>query len=545
MISVLMCTYNREQFLRRAIDSVLNQTYTDFEFIIIDDGSTDHTEELVKSYEDERIHYLKMERNSYYCYAANQGFTYCKGKYLAFMNSDDVWSPEKLEKQFKFLEEHTEYGACFTDVTFIDDLGNDITEECKYMGELFTRDFGSQKAYMQFFLKNGNALCHPSAVVKKDVLDKIGGYNLMFYQLADYEMWIRMVMETPIYVLPEKLIKFRWSKDSEEQISVGSADKLRRHFNEQILIRKYLIERLSDEKFIEFFGDWFRNRESRTHLELEFEKAFILLECMNEAPELKVLGMEKMEQTLRIPGAVEVLRNHFQMDIFDIYQWTKEPMYYDPWIERELQELRVKKEYQGTLIGYKDQHIMNLEDKISNLEENIIQKDQHITNLDQYMNTLNQKIDHLEENIEQKDQHIVNLDQHIRMQEEAVVLKDEHVKNLDQNISELREELKRKDQQVMNLNQHIGIQEEAIVLKDQHIDNLGQNINQLNEVIIQKNQYVTNLEHHNCKLTQHVQYLEEQVKMKDQLIDTYENSTSWKVTKPLRDFMRIVKNGEN
>ena len=131
LVSVIIPTYKRPDTLSRAIDSVLNQTYKDIEFIIVDDGSTDQTEELVKSYDDTRIHYRKMERNSFYCYAANCGLTHCKGDYVAFMNSDDVWLPEKLEKQLMYLEAYPEYGACFTEVTLIDDQEDDITEECQ------------------------------------------------------------------------------------------------------------------------------------------------------------------------------------------------------------------------------------------------------------------------------------------------------------------------------------------------------------------------------------------------------------------------------
>ena len=76
MVSVLMCTYNRRFCLKQAIDSVLCQTYPDFEFVIVDDGSTDGTEELIKSYQDPRIRYFKLNRNSFYCYAANQGWLF-------------------------------------------------------------------------------------------------------------------------------------------------------------------------------------------------------------------------------------------------------------------------------------------------------------------------------------------------------------------------------------------------------------------------------------------------------------------------------------
>ena len=193
MISVLVCTYNREHLLKRAIDSVLNQTFQDFECIIVDDGSTDNTKQLVESYVDKRIRYIQMERNSYYCYAANYGLSLCKGEYVAFMNSDDVWIPEKLEKQWKFMKDNSEYGACFSEVSLIDNQGNDVTDECYEMRELFGKQYESQKECIQYMLKHKNTFCHPSALVRKQVLDSVGGFNLMYFQLADYDLWIRIV----------------------------------------------------------------------------------------------------------------------------------------------------------------------------------------------------------------------------------------------------------------------------------------------------------------------------------------------------------------
>ena len=138
MVSVLMCTYNRRFCLQQAIDSVLCQTYPDFEFVIVDDGSTDGTEELIKSYQDPRIRYFKLDQNSFYCYAANQGLDHCQGDYVAFMNSDDAWLPDKLEKQVSVMEQNRMLGACFTRVYLVDESGNEISEECRDMAALLT-----------------------------------------------------------------------------------------------------------------------------------------------------------------------------------------------------------------------------------------------------------------------------------------------------------------------------------------------------------------------------------------------------------------------
>ena len=131
------------------------QTYPDFEFVIVDDGSTDGTEELIKSYQDPRIRYFKLNRNSFYCYAANQGLDHCQGDYVAFMNSDDAWLPDKLEKQVTVMEEDRMLGACFTRVYLVDESGNDLSEECRDMAELFDRKCSTQKEYLHTLLQSG------------------------------------------------------------------------------------------------------------------------------------------------------------------------------------------------------------------------------------------------------------------------------------------------------------------------------------------------------------------------------------------------------
>lgn len=116
MISVVMPTYNRAKTINRAIDSVLNQTYKDIEFIIVDDASTDNTEAIVKGYNDKRIKYIKLEENKGANYARNIGIENARYDYIAFHDSDDEWYLNKLEKQLKFLKD-TNSDITFTSYT--------------------------------------------------------------------------------------------------------------------------------------------------------------------------------------------------------------------------------------------------------------------------------------------------------------------------------------------------------------------------------------------------------------------------------------------
>ena len=240
MVSVLMCTYNRRFCLQQAIDSVLCQTYPDFEFVIVDDGSTDGTEELIKSYQDPRIRYFKLDQNSFYCYAANQGLDHCQGDYVAFMNSDDAWLPDKLEKQVSVMEQNRMLGACFTRVYLVDESGNEISEECRDMAALFDRKCTTQNEYLHTLLQSGNFLCHPSALVRKSVLDKIGYFNLLYRQLADYDLWLRLVSESEITILEERLIRFQWDIKGKKQISMSTRENSVRSFNESVIESGFL-----------------------------------------------------------------------------------------------------------------------------------------------------------------------------------------------------------------------------------------------------------------------------------------------------------------
>ena len=361
MISVLMCTYNRERFLERAINSVLGQTYKDIEFIIVDDGSTDRSEEIIKSCTDSRIQYVKMKRNSFYCYAANCGLTYCRGEYVAFMNSDDVWLPDKLEKQLEFMEENTQYGACFTAVSLMDDEEQDVSDKSEDLRNLFARQHDSQKEWMRSLFYDGNSLCHPSAMVRKSVLDKVGGFNIMYRQLADYDLWLRILIDTPIHVLPEQLIRFRWDEKSQNQVISATEEHRIRTSNEQVLISRNLIDAMSDEKFREFFGEDFQNPSSSTHLEIELEKCLLMIMAKGWTAYLRTSGLDRLEKVLQDPDAFDVLHEHFHINIFDIYNWDKEHLYVS---ELEYQS------WQALFVHYQTE-AQKEKDKVNQLERKI------------------------------------------------------------------------------------------------------------------------------------------------------------------------------
>lgn len=161
LISVLMVTYNRAEFLKESIASVLNQTYKNIQFIIVDDGSTDDSCQIIEDFQDDRIELYRLKENRHICYATNYGFSKIKGEYLARIDSDEVWYPQKLTEQMEFMENHKECKICFTSVDIIDRYGNNVNDKEQQLMKLYETQLQSQEEYLRYFFLEGNCLAQP------------------------------------------------------------------------------------------------------------------------------------------------------------------------------------------------------------------------------------------------------------------------------------------------------------------------------------------------------------------------------------------------
>lgn len=195
-----MSVYNGEKFLKEAIESVLNQTFRDFEFIIINDVSTDSSLEIISSFKDERIKLVQNEERLELTKSLNKGLKLAQGKYIARMDADDVCKNNRLEKQLKFMEVNENIAVCGTYANLIDDNSTKI-------GELkHHTDFESIRGKIFF----DNVLIHSSAFFRKDFIVKIGMYNEEFIRSQDYELWFRVIANKgEISNIPENLVDFR------------------------------------------------------------------------------------------------------------------------------------------------------------------------------------------------------------------------------------------------------------------------------------------------------------------------------------------------
>lgn len=218
LVSVLMAVYNGEKFLREAIDSILNQTYTNFEFLIVNDGSADLTEEIILSYSDSRIRYIKNETNLKLIESLNKGLELANGKYIARMDADDISLPNRIEKQVAFLEDNLEIGVLGTWVRTIG-LENNY--------EVHFKQGHDQIRFELFF---HNYLHHPTVMLRNDLIKKNKIYYENYLHAEDYALWVKLTEFTKIDILPEILVNYRIHESNISEV----------HKNQQQIQTSYL-----------------------------------------------------------------------------------------------------------------------------------------------------------------------------------------------------------------------------------------------------------------------------------------------------------------
>jgi glycosyltransferase involved in cell wall biosynthesis len=202
VVTVLMPVYNGEKYLREAIESILNQTFTDFEFLIINDGSTDKSKEIILSYNDPRIRFVENENNIMLIESLNIGIQLAKGKYVARMDCDDISLPERLEKQVEFMEINQGIVACGTNLKTISYQDSQLWQNPINHNEMLCQMLFS------------TAIFHPTAIFRKQILinNKIF-YSKEYPHAEDYELWYRLSQNYKLANLNLVLYLYRIHED--------------------------------------------------------------------------------------------------------------------------------------------------------------------------------------------------------------------------------------------------------------------------------------------------------------------------------------------
>lgn len=204
-ISVIMPVYNtKEEYLREAIQSILNQTFSDFEVIVVDDASTVDVRDIVNSYLDERIHYYRLAKNEGAAGARNYAIAKSVGEYIAFMDSDDVSYANRFEIQKNYLEAHPDIGCLGSRMDIIGDDKDNIS-----FVEIFSHD-----EIESFLLFENCAFCQSTVMLRKEILDKHNiRYKKQYVPSEDYALWLDLIGQTKFAILPDKLLSYRFHNE--------------------------------------------------------------------------------------------------------------------------------------------------------------------------------------------------------------------------------------------------------------------------------------------------------------------------------------------
>lgn len=273
LVSVVMSAYNHENYVAETIESVLNQTYENVEFLVVDDASTDKTADVIRKYEDKIEDVTYLEENTY-AYYLLELINKAKGEYIALINSDDIWMPEKLEKQIAYLTNHKECMACFTGVEMINDAGEKLNID------LFKKRNSSSYGWMHFFFENGNCLCHPSILLKKErYMNLIKEERIFRYrQLPDFYMWMQLIQKGKIHVIEEELIRYRFHvNEANTNVSAPNMENNIRTANEGMYIWYETLKNMEDSFFKCAFYENLLDKNVVTKKEVQCEKILLLL----------------------------------------------------------------------------------------------------------------------------------------------------------------------------------------------------------------------------------------------------------------------------
>ncbi len=290
LISVIMSVYNGEIYLKDAIESILNQTYKNIEFIIINDGSLDQSFEIIKRYKkiDSRIIIENNIENKGLIYSLNKGIDLSQGKYIARMDADDISEKNRLEEQVVFLEKNKDIAMCSTYIKIFKD-------NMKYLTKKFKTNTNYENIKIKLLFRN--YIAHPTVMIRKDIIKK---YNLMYNEkhkgMEDYGLWIKLVNIEKIVTLPKYLLKYRFLNSS---ITTTSLKKIDNYKKTLFLIFK--------EEFNKSFPN-FSDKEISIHTEISMQNNlqnnfdFTLEDKLNYLIKLKEINYQQKK---------------YQIDLFD------------------------------------------------------------------------------------------------------------------------------------------------------------------------------------------------------------------------------------
>ena len=383
-ISVVLTSYNHSKYLRDAIDSVLNQTFQDFELIIWDDASTDDSWNIITSYTDPRISPVRSESNS----AGSACFSLMNrestGDYIAIHHSDDVWEPNKLSEQFSFLSSNSDIAAVFTNVTPIGENGEVFTDKKHFYFSIFDQPNRTRHGWLNHFFYVGNCLCHPSVLMRRKTFEESGGYRYGLFQLGDLDLWVRLCLKYEIYVLPKRLTRFRIRENESNASGDKATTRIRGRFEFLRILENYRKIDNIDELLAVF------PKAREYHSDKGFNIEFLLaMVAIHDGPWVftKLFGLNLLYELLNKSDSANAIKAIYDFDSVKYMQITGA---HDIFSNERLAQLEAELVERNQALAERDGHLVSLnqalaerDGKLASLKQALEERDGNLASLKQ------------------------------------------------------------------------------------------------------------------------------------------------------------------
>jgi glycosyltransferase involved in cell wall biosynthesis len=308
LVSVCLVTYNHEKYIRAAVHSVLGQTFTDLEVVVVDDGSTDGTAEQLAAIQDTRLIVIRQE-NRGPAAATNRGLAACRGKYIALCSGDDLCHPDRIRRQ---LDEYVKGGprVLFSQCDFIDDEGQPLIGG-HFAEGLF--DFQNRRLteILARLFRSGNYFNSITTFTELAILRE-APFDAGLLQLQDFDVWARLVRKYDLFIIPEPLVHYRIRSDN-GNLSSPRRDRILRVKNEYYLVLRRFFDGVPAELFREAFASDLVNADFADGPEYACEQAFAF--GRSQMPLARLIGVERLHALLSDAASAAVLERRYAFDI--------------------------------------------------------------------------------------------------------------------------------------------------------------------------------------------------------------------------------------
>ncbi len=294
-VSVAMASYNHANFVHQSVESALSQSFEDLELVVTDDGSSDGTADVLRSIRDPRFQLEIFPRNRGACDATNHTISRCRGEFVAILNSDDYFLPGKIGRQVEYLDKNPDVAAVFGLPRFVDPHGASVDPAQNPFRGVFTSSPANRFEWLTHFFLRGNALCHPTVLIRREAYEHVGLYDPVLRQLPDFDMWIRVCARFDIRVMEQELTAFRVLSDGQNTSAPSQSTTRRAWWEEFRVLRRFL--EIDESVLLAAFRPLFRKDEIArgfsTHAMLG------LLATRQEAPFRQAFGLATIEDLVR------------------------------------------------------------------------------------------------------------------------------------------------------------------------------------------------------------------------------------------------------